>query len=137
MQAVWGDARIIPSSGPDMCRAEFASPGVSVVLANFGGGDACTPDGGLIDRLTTRGPWRTNRGLRVGDPQSRVKRLYPRAFSGPSFFVGGDRAWHLVPRREPCIGDCTSPTQLRSAVQAVVKNGRVRAFVVTVGAAGD
>lgn len=139
LTAKWGPARL-NREAYENCTADFARLGLHVELANLGGADPCTPRGGLVQWISTRGAWRTDKGLRVGDPEARVRARHPRAFArSGGFFVGGDRTWHLAPSPEPCGPGCdnANASVMRSVAQVVVKNGRVRAFVIVIGAAGD
>lgn len=100
--------------------------GLRMVFANFGGLDPCSPEGGLADLAVMRGArWRTSRGLRIGDPVSRLHRLYPTATAR-----GG--LWWLVTGYTP-IGE----GGYYPVLAAAVGRGRVRALRAGIGAAGD
>lgn len=73
---------------------------------------------------------RTSLGLRVGDPVTRLRRLYPHALRRRN-------AYWLVTRRELCIGICKTRYASASRLTAKVLRGRVSAFVVPVFAQGD
>lgn len=108
------------------CTVRWGRPGLRVVFANFGGADACSPAGGRAQIAILTGPaWRTARGLRVGDGLASLRRLYPRAA-----------------RREPdrLLVTAYSPigTGGNYAVLAArIRDGRVLAFFLRIGAAGD
>lgn len=69
--------------------------------------------------------WHTLRGLRVGDPASRVKRIYPKATfhtkppQPPSYWIA---TWRLEP-----------DTPLSPLLEAEISGGRVAALVVHAG----
>lgn len=134
----WGPPARRRALGPTDCIAVWRSPRVVVDLANYGyrTGNACTPDNGKIQFLTTAGPaWRTSVGLRVGASEQAIRRLHPRAVAARRF---GGRVWLLRPYSTPCIGDCGAATTIRtSGVMAKVRNGRVTSFLVIIGAAGE
>ena len=113
--------------GGEICRVRWADLGVKITFQNFGGVDSCTPGGGRAQKAVVRGdrPWRTKRGLRLGDGEARVRSLYPDA-------ERSSRGFRLVEATLP-IG-----RPLRYAVLgARVAGGRVRAFTLYIGAAGD
>jgi hypothetical protein len=73
--------------------------------------------------------WRTGRGLRVGDPVVKLRRLYPRAYRRR--YAGGVRpvtGWWLVVRLSRVPDRHWVPQLLATA-----RNGRVTGLVVTVG----
>jgi len=91
-------------------------------------------------RLTDR-RWVTSLGLRVGDPTTKLKRLYPR-----SPYVDAKRAWgrnqyYLVWTHGPCIGVCTAYEDRygvdKPQLTAQVKAGRVIAFWFPVFGQGE
>jgi len=103
------------------CRARFDQLGLTVLLANFGGGSACVF--GSPQTLTADGAgWRTNAGLAVGDPTSRIRQLYGRARFA-------DGRWEL--QRARLFGTVT-PT-----LWAYPKAGRVARIRAFLGGAGD
>ena len=118
-----------PSSrrgGGEICRVRWATLGVRITFQNFGGFDSCRRRG-LAQKAVINGdrPWRTARGLGLGDTTARAGRLYPQAKRTP-------RGLRLVEAVLP-FG-----TPIRYAVLgARVGSGRVRAFTLFIGAAGD
>ena len=84
------------------CTATWSRLGLTINLYNLGGGDPCSRRFGLFGRAIVRGPgWRTTKGLRVGDPVTRLRSLYrsARFHRGTrGFWPAG---WWLVPRAEP------------------------------------
>lgn len=122
------------------CTARWTRPAVVVDLANFGlappGQSACTPRLGKTQQVRTTGArWRTDRGLRVGDGQARIRDLYPRAVRRSFPTLG--RLWLLFPRETVCIGVCDTPTVLVSPVLVDTRAGRVAGFRLLVGGAGE
>jgi hypothetical protein len=105
----------------------WADLGVKITFQNFGGVDSCTPAGGRAQKAVVRGdrPWRTRRGLRLDDGVSRLRDLYPEA-KRTSF--GFRLVEGILPFGRP----------VRYAVLgARTSGGRVSAFTMFVGAAGD
>jgi hypothetical protein len=118
-----------PSSrrgGGEICTVRWANLGVVIKFQNFGGFDSCRRRG-LAQKAVINGdrPWRTAKGLGLGDTTARAGRLYPQAKRTP-------RGLRLVEAVLP-FG-----TPIRYAVLgARVGSGRVRAFTLFIGAAGD
>jgi hypothetical protein len=119
-----------PSSkrgGGELCRVRWAPLGVAIRFQNFGAVDSCDPSDGLAQKAVVKGDraWRTGRGLRLGGGVARLKRLYPGARRT-------GRGFRLVAGRLPfgTIHDY-------SVLGARVANGRVTAFTLFIGAAGD
>jgi hypothetical protein len=112
--------------GGEICRVRWANIGVRITFQNFGGVDSCTPSGGRAQKAVVDDDrWRTGKGLRIGNEITRLRRLYPDAQRTP-------RGFRLVegilpfgqPRRYAVLG-------------ARVSGGRVSAFTMFIGAAGD
>jgi hypothetical protein len=112
--------------GGEICRVRWAGIGVRITFQNFGGVDSCEPSGGRAQKAVVDDDrWRTGKGLRIGNEVARLRRLYPDA-------TQTSRGFRLVegilpfgqPRRYAVLG-------------ARVSGGRVRAFTMFVGAAGD
>jgi hypothetical protein len=112
--------------GGEICRVRWANIGVRITFQNFGGVDSCEPSGGRAQKAVVDDDrWRTGKGLRIGNEITRLRRLYPDAKRTP-------RGFRLVegilpfgqPRRYAVLG-------------ARVSGGRVSAFTMFVGAAGD
>ena len=114
------------SGGGSGCGVRWSSIGLRAIFANFGGAVACRPDGGLVQEVRAYGnSWRTARGLEHGARARRVRELYPRAERHRAGF------W-LVTAFNP-IGEQGRYPVLRT----VMGGGRVIAFHIEVGAAGD
>ena len=130
---------------PANAIALWRSIGVRISLVTYGGmpeGETgCTaPDLIHIDRITLTGKrWRTARGLKVGDSGYRLRQLYRLAryrHLGASYFPN---SYFLVQVRQRCrIGDCTGTPFLDvPRLVARMRDGRVSAIVVPVGAQGE
>jgi hypothetical protein len=104
------------------CTVRFSAAHITVTLANFGGGGtAC--DAGHAQSATLDGrAWRTQRGLRVGDGISRMKRLYRQAR------VRNGR-WELL--SAPMFNTTVA------TLEAYVANGRVSRLRAYLGGAGE
>jgi hypothetical protein len=62
------------------CLVVWSRHGLTVTFYNLGGDNPCSPAGGRFSRAILRGDhWLTTLGLRVGEPVSKLRRLYPRA----------------------------------------------------------
>ena len=113
--------------GGEICRVRWANLGVKITFQNFGGVDSCTAAGGRAQKAVVRGdrPWRTRRGLRLDDGVARLQSLYPEA-TRTSF--GFRLVEGILPFGQP----------VRYAVLGTrIAGGRVSAFTMFVGAAGD
>lgn len=115
------------SGGGDICRVRWAALGIRIQFQNFGGVDSCRPRGGRAQKAVVTGdrPWRTPQGLRLGDRVARLRRLHPDAKRTA-------RGFRLVEGVLP-FG---SP-QPYAVLGARVASGRVTAFTLFIGAAGD
>jgi len=103
------------------CRVRFRRHRITVTLANFGLGDACSQ--GAVQIATVDGRrWRTQRELHVGDSRRRMVRLYPNAR-----FRSGK--WELLHAQ---LFGSRGPTLL-----AIVRRHRVRKLEAFMGGAGD
>jgi hypothetical protein len=103
--------------------------GLRVLFTSFGGDPYC--QGALAQRGTISGAagrqhWQTARGLRVGDSFGKLKRLYPRAIRGPD-------GWAIVYSLHSVIAEGSR----LDIVTAQIKLGRVLAFRLWIGGAGD
>jgi hypothetical protein len=115
------------------CRATWVRHALTIDFYNLGGGDPCSRRFGFFGRAIMRGDhWRTSKGLRLGDPVARLRRLYPTA----RFHIGkrGFRpsGWWLVVRKNRFGLPGTSPGLL-----AETRNGRVTAFRVQYQRGGE
>jgi hypothetical protein len=95
-------------------------------FANFGLANACTPTGGLLQSATVRSRrFRTTRGVRVGTRSRTIPEKHERAR-----FVSG--VWWIASVILPYGDETETPT-----IRALVRDGRVSALALYVGAAGD
>ena len=131
----------------DWSFVEWRPLGVNAVFTTLGGlpkgGDACSSPASVVvnDAHLSGSRWRTDRGLRIGDPTSRLHSLYPHATHTTDYHrafwdLPGDY-WTLVATTEGCLGACRSPTTKVSRLMARMGGGRVVAFLVPVGAQGE
>ena len=119
-----------PSSkrgGGDLCKVGWRGLGVAIRFQNFAAVNSCDPSGGFAQKAVVKGdrPWRTGRGLRLGDRVARLKRLYPHARRS-------SRGFRLVAGVLPF-----GTVHDYSVLGARVAGGRVTAFTLFIGAAGD
>lgn len=115
------------------CRVHWSDLGMTTSFWNLGGGStSCGVDGRINDVVIggerMYGLVHTASRLWLGDPASKIRRVYRRAKR-----VGGSkRRWLLKPYFSPIAdGFPTSP------IIAVVRNGTVHQFIAAVGAAGE
>ncbi len=112
--------------GGDICRVRWDQFGLLIRFQNFGGFDSCGPRG-LAQKAVVEGgrPWRTTKGLRLGDSVSRIRQLHPQARRTPRGFriISG-----ILPFGTPVP---------YAVIGARVSGGSVSAFTLFIGAAGD
>lgn len=120
-ERAFGQASSARASG-GVCVAKWRSLRLRATFTSFGGAsDMCAE--GRFQLATVRSKvWRTWKGLRVGMRTARVAELHPSA-------EFDDGKWVLA--TQSVYGE-PAPT-----VTALIKNGRVRALSMFVGAAGD
>lgn len=110
----------------------WRSTGLTILFANFGGGNACEEDLGRAQSAVIKGsratPWRTAGGLRIGHREREIRRRHPNAAEH------SDGYW-LVTGQSP-FGGC-DPTCPFGMVRAKVHRGSVSSFRVWIGAAGE
>ena len=65
--------------GPAACIASWRRLGLTLAFLDLSGRNPCRT--GILVRatITSRGAWRTGKGLRKGDSVTRLRRLYPQA----------------------------------------------------------
>lgn len=123
-----------PGAGtPVDCVAEWASDGVQATyqdLANLPEGRPCEPasEFRLVD-VTLRGRWTTDRGLRVGDPVSRISIVYPGAKLQGCVTDELPRGviWSLDRVKDP-LG---APGSYICALAAIASHGKIIAFTMS------
>jgi hypothetical protein len=108
------------------CRVRWTRLGARMIFYNLGGDDACSGRHGFfMDALLTGPRWQTSKGLEIGDPRRKLRRLYPRAPLRNGW-------WWLVVRQSPFgLGGSYA------GLAARVENGEVRKFAVSYPAGGD
>jgi hypothetical protein len=131
-------------STPSHVTASWRPLGVRMDLVTFGGVPAgktgCTAPASIqVSTVRVTGKkWFTSLKLRVGDPVTKLQRLYPRASP-----TKGVRGWYrkgywLVTRRGICLGDCGGARYTTVPVLvAETTAGRVSSIVFVVGAQGE
>jgi hypothetical protein len=134
-----------PISLEDGSVARWNTLGVRIVTATLGGipagENSCSYSDMPVSVVTVTGRgWLTSFGLRVGDPTSKLRRLYPEAsFHAAAYGDASPRnSYWLVTRRTACLGDCGT-TRFVTGPQLVAQTraGRVVAFAFPVGAQGE
>jgi hypothetical protein len=112
--------------GGEICRVRWNRFGLLIIFQNFGGFDSCGPRG-LAQKAVVSGerPWRTAKGLRLGQDVGRIRSLYPNARRTPRGFrlISG-----ILPFGSP---------QPYAVMGARFQAGGVTAFTLFIGAAGD
>ena len=114
--------------GRTACRVVWKRAQVLAWFGNLGGRQACDRRYGLFSYATLRSRrFATREGLRVGMTVDELRLMYPEVERVRN-------SWWLA--EAPCrIGSCPDPYY--PTVEAISAGGKVRAFRVTVGAAGD
>jgi hypothetical protein len=114
--------------GAAICRASWRRLGLTLAFLDLSGGNACRT--GILVRatMTSRGAWRTSKGLRKGDSVARLRRLYPQA-SYRRHIVPWTGYW-LVTRRACELGGY----EPYPGLLARVRDGRVSALVASTAA---
>ena len=71
-------AAIVEQQGDTSCVLRWPALGLRLEFLSLGYGPPCRA-GVLVDARVTSRRFRTERGLRVGDPAARIRALYPKA----------------------------------------------------------
>ncbi len=105
------------------CVAHWRRIGLTLTFLDLSGRNPCTT--GILIRatVTSRGAWRTGKGLRKGDSVARLRRLYPKA-TYRRHITAWTGYW-LVTRRACELGGY----EPFPGLLARVRNGRVTALV--------
>jgi len=112
--------------GGEICRIGWARFGLRIRFQNFGGFDSCGPRGLAQKAIVSADDrWRTEAGLRLGDRVARLRRLYPKA---KRTLRGFRLVEAILPFGRPVA---------YAVLGARVRDGRVVAFTLFIGAAGD
>ena len=137
--AAFGTPSLVIGDG-DSCPSEWRDLGLYVFFANFGGSDACGPDGRIASFILAGSPaeqagWEAE-GISIGTPESKLDELFPDAVSSaeplPSPFTGAPTAQVLIEKPVPFGDSGTVP-----AMSAIVEDGKVAYLRFYVGAAGE
>ena len=129
----FGRPSSLKGSGGESCTAVWRPIGLTMYVYNLGGQNPCTARYGFFARAVMRGPaWRTSKGLRVGDPVAKLRRLYPAAKLHRGLRYFWPAGYWLVPRRSQFGYAGSYPGLL-----AETRGGRVVSFVVRYQAGGD
>jgi hypothetical protein len=114
---------------PNLCLVTWPRIGLTVNFGLVGNDsrDRCKAGAALVVTITSRGPWKTTAGLRIGDSVAQLQRLYPRATAHLADL--GQAGYWLVTRRL-CkeVGG-----QPYAGLLARVHKDRVSAFVASAG----
>lgn len=85
--------------------------------------------------------WTTAFGLHLGDPTTKLRRLYPQARYQSSHGGFGRSEYWLVTKHMTCIGECNAFEQAHGVdaprLSAQVRNGKVVAFWLPVFGQGE
>lgn len=121
--------------GGNTCVVSWRRLGLSIVFGDLSGSNDACGDGGLADTVVIKGAagaksFQTNKGLRVGQSVTRLRKLYPRASRhGSSRWLATGRSF---------IGDCSPPSGCAYPIaEARTARGRVSSLRLVIGAAGD
>jgi hypothetical protein len=129
----FGRATSLKGSGGESCLAVWRPINLRMNVYNLGGQDPCSPRYGMFARAIMRGPaWRTSKGLRVGDPVARLRRLYPAAKLRRGLRFFWPAGYWLVPR-----GNRFGYAGSYPGLLAETRSGRVVSFTVRYQAGGD
>jgi hypothetical protein len=124
---VFGRPTKVVRTSDASCRVLYSGIGLRFAFVNLGGGGPCDPE--LTKSQVARAfdpRWHTGRGLFVGDSLRSLRRLYPRA-------TRHGRSWWLV-KGMNIFGVGGNPYPV---LRATMKDGRVRSFALSIGAAGE
>jgi hypothetical protein len=125
-RSVFGRPTSTRRIGRDECRAVWRRIALTLAFVDLSGGNPCRV-GALLVATATSSRWRTDRGLRVGDPVSRIRALYPGA---RHFATAPYAGWWLI-TRHTCP---TTGSQAYPGLRARISAHHVSALVVTVAA---
>lgn len=128
----WGEPASVRLRRYD-CVVRWTRPSAQAVLRSYGlppGATYCSRRYGLISTIKTIGTrWRTDRGLRVGDRETRITELYPDAFQ----WSKSPLSFGLRPYDTMGIEGAVTV----AGAYTVVVGGQVRSFYAPVGGEGE
>lgn len=108
--------------GPS-CVASWRRIGLTLTFLDLSGANACRSGSLVRATITSRGAWRTGKGLRKGDSVARLRRLYPKATYRRH--IAPWTGYWLVTRRACELGGF----EPFPGLLARISNGRVSALV--------
>jgi hypothetical protein len=111
------------------CAATWNQIGLRATFTTLGfSRGACDPEKAVWTASVADKKWRTQRGLRVGDPKSRILKLYPNA------------KWHKATGWTLVLKYWSSGVERPKGVQSVsatVSHGRISSFRLYVNTQGE
>ena len=126
---VFGPPSSVKTRGNSSCRMGWRALGLRILFVNLGapGNGACEASIGKAQTASAFGRmWQTSRGLKIRSSTRKLRRLYPGA-------VRRGRTYRLVGGRQ-----IYGPGNTRySVLAAKTRRGRVGAFKLNIGAAGE
>jgi hypothetical protein len=117
--------------GGNWCGARWYGIGLKVVFANYAGYDACDPYEGRAQSVRIKGRaarrygWHTWKGVRIGSTLRALRHRHPDADK--------HGRWWWIKSHLTHIGT----THIAPILKARTHGGRVRAFWMSIGAAGE
>jgi hypothetical protein len=124
--SVFGPPTRVVRTSDASCRVVYGGIGLRFAFVNLGGGGPCDPALTRSQIARAYDPrWHTGKGLGIGDGLRRLKRLYPAASRH-------GRSWWIV--KGISLFGSGGPY---AVVRATMKNGRVKSFALSIGAAGE
>jgi hypothetical protein len=111
----------------ESCVANWRAHTLTIFFYNLGGQNPCTARHGFFSRAVMGGTrWRTAKGLRIGQPVSALRRLYPDAEFRRGLRGVWPSGWWLVTRRTPFGLGGSYPGLLATTRQGLVNSLQVR-----------
>ena len=128
--ATFGTPSSILSSSPEACTHSWDDIGLRIVFVNFGGLDACGPEGRIgtasfVGTPAQQAGWKTNDGAQVGMSADQLRQIYPSASTS-------SKKIELI-QQPTGFGD----SGVTPALTAFLEEGHALAFQLYVGAGGE